>query len=50
LEVENLALKSVLNTFIDKIYKLKSVDFEDQSIKDIKLVNKAAFDLLEQVT
>jgi cytidylate kinase len=50
LEAENLALKSVLNSFIEKIYKLKGVDFEDQSIKDIKLVNSAAFDLFEQVT
>jgi hypothetical protein len=50
METENLALKSVLNTFIEKIYKLKGVEFEDQSIKDIKLVNSAAFELLEQVT
>lgn len=50
LEAENLALKSVLNTFIEKIYRLKAVEFEDQSIKDIKLVNSAAFDLLDQVT
>ena len=50
MEAENLALKSVLNSFIEKIYKLKGVDFEDQSIKDIKLVNSAAFDLFDQVT
>jgi hypothetical protein len=50
LEVENLALKSALNTFIEKIYKLKAVSFEDQTVKDLKVVNTAAFDLLEQVT
>jgi len=50
LEVENLALKSALNTFIEKIYKLKTVSFEDQTVKDLKVVNTAAFDLLEQVT
>jgi len=50
LEVENLALKSALNTFIEKIYKLKTVSFEDQTVKDLNMVNTAAFDLLEQVT
>ena len=50
LEVENLALKFALNTFIEKIYKLKTVSFEDQTVKDLKVVNTAAFDLLEQVT
>ena len=47
LEVENLALKFALNTFIEKIYKLKTVSFEDQTVKDLKVVNTAAFDLLE---
>ena len=37
----------MLNAFIDKIYKHKNTEIEDLSLKDVKNVNKAAFELLE---